>query len=77
MQFSTHIPSNQKFRSKPELIRFILHESLPSKRSKEIKSAESATEHDVNYIYYSNNELMKSNMFQHFNNMKLFFVAGA
>jgi len=76
MQHSTHIPSNKRFRSKLELIRFILHESLPNNTRKERKSAESATEHDVNYIYYLNNELMKCNMFQHFNNMKLFSVAG-
>jgi len=50
MQYSTHIPSNERFRSKPAVIRFILHESLPNNTSKEKKSPEYATEHDVNYI---------------------------
>lgn len=82
MQFSTHIDSGKNFRSKLELIRFILHETPSKNESNKTKCLETATESDVHYIYqhyiyHSNNILMKNYMFQRNNNMKLFCFRGS
>jgi hypothetical protein len=49
MQYCTHLPSNQKFRSKPEVVKFILYEAPPKSNTRKRKSDELGTECEVQY----------------------------
>ena len=49
MQFSTHLPSNKQFRSKPEVINFFLYEARQKLQSNKRKLIEIASEFDVHY----------------------------
>ena len=49
MQFSTNLPSNKQFHSKPEVINFVLYEARQKRQSNKRKLTEFASEFDVHY----------------------------
>ena len=49
MQFSTNLPSNKQFCSKPEVINFVLYEAQQKRQSNKRKLTEFASEFDVHY----------------------------